>query len=68
VNRLLRLLGVLLLLVLALLTISFVIGIGTSATGAAEKLVLLALIAGCIFVAAQVAKRAARTRERRQRR
>jgi hypothetical protein len=66
VITLVRLLRVLLILVLALVTISFVIGIGSSATGAAEKLVLLALIAGCIFVAAQVSKFATRTRERLQ--
>jgi hypothetical protein len=65
---LVRLLRVLLILVLALVTISFVIGLGGSATGAAEKLVLLALIAGCILVAAQVSKSATRARERLQRR
>ena len=59
---------VLAILVLALVAISSVIGIGGSATGAVEKLVLLALIAGCIFVAALVSKFATRTVERLQRR
>lgn len=58
----------LLILVLALVTVSSIIGIGGSATGAVEKLVLLALIAGCIFVAALVSKFATRTVERLQRR
>ena len=59
---------VLLILVLALVAISSVIGIGGSATGTVEKLVLLALIAGCIVVAALVSKLATRTVERLQRR
>lgn len=59
---------VLLILVLALVTISLVIAIGRPATGAVEKLGLLALIAGCIFVAALVSKFATRTVERLQRR
>jgi len=63
-----RLVRVLLILVLALLTVSFVISVGSSETGAAEKLVLLALIAGCIFVAARVSKFATRTQERLRRR
>jgi hypothetical protein len=45
---------VLLLLVLALLTLSFVIGLGSSSTGWFEKLVLVLLIAGCVWVAAKV--------------
>jgi aspartate aminotransferase-like enzyme len=53
---------------LALVTVSFVIGIGSSATGAVEKVVLSALIVGSIVVAAQVSKFATRTRERLQRR
>ena len=62
---LVRLTVALLILVLAAFTISLVIGIGGAGTGAAEKLVLLALVAGCIFAAAQVSKLAARTRIRR---
>jgi hypothetical protein len=59
---------VLLILVLTLVAISSVIGIGGSGTGAVEKLALLALIAGCILVAALVSKFATRTVERLQRR
>ena len=39
---------------LAFMAISFVIGIGTSSTGLLEKVVLLALIGGCIYAAAGV--------------
>lgn len=63
-----RLVEVLVILVLALFTISLAIGIGSPATGATEKPVLLALVAGCIFVAALVSKLATRTRERLPRR
>jgi hypothetical protein len=67
VLTLVHLVHVLLILVLALLTIAFVIAIGGAETGPAEKLALLALIAGCIFLAAQVPKLATRTRRRIQR-
>ena len=63
-----RLVRVLLVLVLAVFAISFVIGVGSSATGAVEKLVLLAFVAGCIFLAARVPKLAPRRRARVQRR
>jgi hypothetical protein len=65
---LVRLVQILLILVLALLTIALVIALGRAETGAAEKLALLALIAGCIFLAAQVPKIATKTRRRIQRR
>ena len=58
---------VLLVLFLALFTISFVIGIGASETGAVEKVVLLALIAGCVFLAAKASTFATRAQERLQR-
>jgi hypothetical protein len=45
---------VLLILLLALLAISFVIGIGTSSTGVLEKVVLLSLIGGCVYAAAKI--------------
>ena len=45
---------VLLILLLALLTISFVMALGTSSTGLLEKVVLLLLIAGCVYAAAKV--------------
>ena len=63
---LIHLTRVMLILVLALVTIPAIIGIGGSATGAVEKVVLLALIAGCIVVAALVSKVATRTVERLQ--
>jgi hypothetical protein len=49
-----RVTRVLLILMLAVLTISFVIGIGTSSTGWVEKAVLLFLICGCVLAAAKV--------------
>jgi hypothetical protein len=45
---------VLLILVLAMLTISFVMGLGTSSTGWLEKALLLLLIGGCVYAAAKV--------------
>ena len=62
-----RLARVLFLLLLAFLTVSLVIGLGASGTGAIEKLVLLALIAGCVFLAAKVSMLATRARARLQR-
>ena len=68
VIALVRMVRVVLIVVLALFTISLVIGIGSSESGAAEKLVMLALIAGCIVAAVQISKFATRTRGRIQRR
>ena len=65
---LVHLMRILLTLVLALLTIAFVVAIGRAETGPAENLALLALIAGCIFLAAQASKLATRTRRRVRRR
>ena len=45
---------VLLILALAFMTLSFVIGIGRPETGVVEKVVLGGLIAGCIFLAVKV--------------
>jgi hypothetical protein len=45
---------VLLVLVLAFLTISSVIGVATPDTGALEKMVLLCLIGGCFYAAAKL--------------
>lgn len=59
-NTLVRLARVLALLVLAVVAVSLVIGLGTSGTGAIEKVVLLALIAGCVYLAAKVSTFAAR--------
>jgi len=51
---LIRLVRVLLILALAVLTVSLVIGIGSRETGGVEKLLLVALIATCVFAAARV--------------
>ncbi len=49
-----RLARILLILLLATFTITFVIGVGRPETGAIEKIVLLALVAGCVVLAANV--------------
>jgi hypothetical protein len=49
-----RLARLLLVLVLAFLTISSVIGVATPDTGLLEKVVLLCLIGGCIYAAAKI--------------
>jgi hypothetical protein len=67
VITLVRLARVLALLLLAVLAVSLVIGLGTSGTGAIEKVVLLALMAGCIYLAAKVSTFAARAQARLQR-
>ncbi len=67
VVTLIRLARVALILVLALLTLSFVVGIGTSTTGMTEKVVLLGLIAACVYLAARVSTVASRLQERLQR-
>ena len=64
---LVRVARVLLLFLLALFAISFVISIERSETGVVEKLVLLALIVGCVFLAAQVSTLATKAQERLQR-
>jgi hypothetical protein len=67
VITLVRLARVLVLLLLAALAVSLVIGLGTSGTGAIEKVVLVALIAGCIYLAAKVSTIAATAQARLQR-
>ena len=54
VITLVRLARVLLVLLLAFFTVSFVIGLASSETGAVEKVALIGLIVGCVFVAAKV--------------
>jgi len=44
---------VLLILLLAMLAISFDMALGTSSTGSLERFVLLLLIAGCVYAAAK---------------
>jgi hypothetical protein len=55
-----RVVRVLLLLVLVVITLSLVIAVASGDTGLVEKLVLLALIAGCVYVAAKVSTLATR--------
>jgi hypothetical protein len=54
VVTLVRAARVVLLLLLAFLTISLVIGLGSPVSGPVEKVALVALIAGCIFLAANL--------------
>lgn len=60
VITLVRLARVLVLLVLACFSVTLVIGLGTPETGVIEKVALLALIVGCIFLAAKVSELATR--------
>ena len=53
-TTLVRATRVLLILVLAALAISFVMGLATSSTGGLEKVVLLFLLGGCVFAAAKI--------------
>jgi hypothetical protein len=62
-----RLARVLLILLLATLALSFVIGVGNSETGAVEKVALLALFVGCVALAAKVSVLAGWAQERLQR-
>jgi hypothetical protein len=56
-----------LLLLIATFTVAFVIGVAGSETGAVEKLALLVLIAGCVFLAAKISTLASKAQERLQR-
>jgi hypothetical protein len=49
-----RVAQVLLIIVLALITVSFVMAVGSTNTGAVEKVVLILLIGGCVYAAARV--------------
>jgi hypothetical protein len=62
-----RLARVLLILVLAALTVAFVVGVGRPEVGAVEKVALLALVAGCVVLAAKSSNWASKVQERRQR-
>ena len=55
---------VMLILVLSLLAVSFVIGLARPETGVVEKVGLVALLAGCVFLAAKVTDWSTRLRER----
>jgi len=67
VITLVRMARVLLILFLAFFTVSFVIGLATPETGPIEKVVLLALIAGCVFLASKVSTLATKAQTRLQR-
>ena len=58
-----RLMRVLLLLVLTATTISLVIGLARPETGATEKVVLVVLIGGCIYLARLITGWATRVQE-----
>lgn len=49
-----RVAQVLLIIMLAVMAVSFVMGVGTTGTGPVEKVVLLLLIGGCIYAGAKV--------------
>lgn len=59
-----RLTRVLLTLVLALVTISSIIGLATPDTGPVEKVVMVALIVGCFLLAARLATWSTRAQAR----
>ena len=62
-----RLVRILLILVLAALTVAFVVGLGRPEVGAVEKVALLALVAGCVVLAAKISTLASKAQERLQR-
>ena len=64
VMTLVRLARLLLVLFIAVFTVSFIIGLGSSQTGVVEKVVLLALIAGCVVLAAKVSTLATKAQSR----
>jgi hypothetical protein len=47
---------VVLIVLLAMLAVSFIMALGTSNTGLLEKVVLLLLIGGCVYAAAKVTR------------
>ena len=51
---LIRLARILLILMLAVFAVSSVIGVATPETGVVEKVVLVALFGGCVFLTAKV--------------
>ena len=62
-----RLARVVLVLLLATFTISLIVGLGSSETGAVEKVTLLAAITGCVVIAAKVSTLATRAQQLLQR-
>ena len=63
-HTVIRLARVLLTLVLALVTISFVIAVAGPETGPVEKVVLVALVVGCFVLAAKLATWSTRAQAR----
>jgi hypothetical protein len=59
-----RLARVLFILVLAAVAVSSVVGVATPRTGIVEKVVLVGVFGGCVFLAAQVTDVAARLTSR----
>ena len=57
---LIRVARVLLILALAVVAVTLLIGVATPETGMVEKLVLVAVVGGCAFLAAQVTRLATR--------
>ena len=63
-DTLIRVARVLAILVLALLALSFLMGLARPETGAVEKVALVALLAACVFLAAKVTDWTTRLRDR----
>jgi hypothetical protein len=61
---LIRLARVTLILMLAVFAVSAVIGVATPETGSVEKVVLVVMFGGCVFLAAQVTTVATRLTSR----
>lgn len=59
-----RLLRVFLTLVLAVITLSLIIGVARPETGPVEKVVMVALVAGCFVLAAKLATWSTRAQAR----
>ena len=62
-DTLIRVARVMLMLVLAVLAVSFIMGLARPETGIVEKVGLVALLAACVFLAAKVTDWATRLRE-----
>ncbi len=63
-DTLIRIARVLLILMLATIVVSLVIGVARPETGVVEKVLLVALIGACVYVAAKVTDWTTRLRER----
>ena len=61
-----RLVRILLILVLAALTVAFVVGLGRPEVGAVEKVALMALVVGCVVLAAKISTLASKAQQRLQ--